>query len=493
MKRFFSAFLIVVSVAAAGCGYNFKKAIDQVVAAPPVVQPVPPAVAPPVSDARTVAATVYDADTDARIIGAEVTLDDHPAHVAKTNADGYATFQLGLLPSSQLTVTADNYATYSGHVDLPAGNYDIPTVRLHALTVPLPGKDDFIRNYQGNFGSIKVPGCGFYNDSLFDPVVLLGTWVRDKACFEKAMAAHAERNDNRVVVDPRSDYHDGQGGALLDLWHDPAQFRAFLLDVRRHVNALGEHFEVLLFNSADGHIPSFLVNGAEGVPDPLAESHFEADVRAMAAATRDLVAGTATCWECRHQRNYITPGAYGRIGKIVAREYPKAWHGQHLVSGSSSWSSWNCDPASADAATQNPPCTVANSHMEGDDPYRGNELLPWTKCAAEGWCDGILYQFHVGDDYLNPDNHPNYTGQPGALGRFFEIAVRMGKDPWSLAAKRGSDPRWPLNGGLDVLAFENIYDAYNDRSTEAYGIAFCKRALAIGGWGCGSASYRRPR
>jgi hypothetical protein len=130
--------------------------------------------------------------------------------------------------------------------------------------------------------------------------------------------------------------------------------------------------------------------------------------------------------------------------------------------------------------------------MEGDDPYRGNELAPWVTCVADGWCDGILYQFHVGDEYLNPDNHPNYTGQPGALGRFFEIAVRMGRDPWSIASKRGSDPRWPLNGGVDVLAFEFIYDAYNGRSTEAYGIEFCKRALAIGGWGCGSASYRRP-
>ena len=85
-------------------------------------------------------------------------------------------------------------------------------------------------------GSIKVPGCGFHNDSLFDPVVLLVTWTNNKPCFEKAMQAHAVRGDNRVVVSPRADYHGGQGGGIVDLWHDPATFRAFLVDIRRHVN-----------------------------------------------------------------------------------------------------------------------------------------------------------------------------------------------------------------------------------------------------------------
>ena len=31
-------------------------------------------------------------------------------------------------------------------------------------------KVDFVRNYQGNFGGIKVPGCGFHHDTMFDPV-----------------------------------------------------------------------------------------------------------------------------------------------------------------------------------------------------------------------------------------------------------------------------------------------------------------------------------
>jgi hypothetical protein len=348
-------------------------------------------------------------------------------------------------------------------------------------------KRDFIEHYQGNFGSIKVPGCGFYNDSLFDPVVLLGTWTRDKACFEKAMEAHAARGDNRVVIDPRSDYHDGQGGALLDLWHDPQTFARFVRDVRAHRNNRGEHFKVFLFLSADGHIDSFLQRGAEGVPNLDAEAHFRADVELLAAETRDLIDGTAPCWECRHQRNYETPGTFKRNLRVVADAFPNAWHGVHLIAESSSWSSWNCDPETDSS------CTPAAAHMEGDDPYRGNELAPWVTCVADRTCDGIAYQFKDGDVYTNPDAHPNYTGHPGALGRYFEIVVRMGRDPWSLATYRpGVDARWPLNGGVDVLAFENIYDAYNDRSTEAYGIEFCKRALAIGGWGCGSASWRRP-
>ncbi len=73
-------------------------------------------------------------------------------------------------------------------------------------------KVDFVRNYQGNFGGIKVPGCGFHHDTMFDPVSLLVTWTSNRPCFERAMQAHAERGDNRVVVDPRADYHGGEGG-----------------------------------------------------------------------------------------------------------------------------------------------------------------------------------------------------------------------------------------------------------------------------------------
>ena len=135
-----------------------------------------------------------------------------------------------------------------------------------------------------------------------------------------------------------------------------------------------------------------------------------------------------------------------------------------------------------------------------DRPSLSIKLLNHASCLMEmgevsllsdPWFSGTCFRGGWGLQYLNPDAHPNYTGQPGALGRYFEIAVRMGRDDWSKASKRNSDPRWPLNGGVDVLAFEFIYDAYNNRSTEAYGIAWCKRALAIGGWGCGSGSWRR--
>ena len=84
-----------------------------------------------------------------------------------------------------------------------------------AAAAPPLDKVDFIRNYQGNFGGIKVPGCGFYNDSL-------SIWCRCSSrgrtigpVFEKAMQAHAIRGDNRVVVDPRADYHGGQGGRSI--------------------------------------------------------------------------------------------------------------------------------------------------------------------------------------------------------------------------------------------------------------------------------------
>jgi hypothetical protein len=51
-------------------------------------------------------------------------------------------------------------------------------------------KVDFVRNYQGKFGGIKVPGCGFHHDTMFDPVSLLVTWTRNRPCFERAMQAH---------------------------------------------------------------------------------------------------------------------------------------------------------------------------------------------------------------------------------------------------------------------------------------------------------------
>ena len=350
---------------------------------------------------------------------------------------------------------------------------------------PLGTKADFIRNYQGNFGGIKVPGCGFHNDVMFDPVVILVTWTSNRPCFEKAMQAHAARGDNRVVVDPRADYHGGQGGGPIDLWHDPGTFARFLKDVRSHVNNRGEHFKVLVFLAADGHIGSFLKNGQEGVPDPDAEAHFARDIGALAAAAADQIDATAVCWECRNQRNYLTPGSYERNGQLIAKLFPGAWHGQHLSENSSSWSSLKCDPASKD-----PGCTPENSGIEGDDPNGGNGVMAWSRCLRDGWCDGLLFEFEAGAGYLKPAARPNYTGFPGALGRYWEVVVRLGNDPRSIATAAGNRHGWPQ---ADVLAFEFILDAYNNRSDEAYSVAWCKQALAIGGWGCGSASWRRPR
>ena len=186
---------------------------------------------------------------------------------------------------------------------------------------PLTGKREFVQNYQGNFGSIKVPDCGLFNDSLFDPILLV-KYVNDRPCYEKMMQAHADRGDNRVVVDPRADYHGGQGGGIVDWWHEPARFAEFLGDIRSHVNKWGEHFEALVFLAGDGHIGSFIQR--EGVPNLAAEAHWADDLRALAAAAAGEIAGTATCWECRHQKDYITPGGYERAGKLIAQLFPSA-------------------------------------------------------------------------------------------------------------------------------------------------------------------------
>jgi hypothetical protein len=342
------------------------------------------------------------------------------------------------------------------------------TANMSAAPAQPLDKTRFIREYQGNFGGIKVAGCGFHNDVVFDPVSLLVSWTSDRPCFEKAMAAHAERGDNRVVVDPRADYHGGEGGGPVDLWHDPATFARFLDDVRGHVNNRGEPFKVLVFLSGDGHIASFLDGKREGTPDRDAEAHFERDVRALAAAAADRMDATAICWECRPQRNYMTAGSYERFGRLVAILFPGAWHGQHLTLASSSW----------------------GAAGGGGEDQRGGGPALWTECLREGWCDGLLYQFESGGAYLMPAAHPNYTGHAGALGRYFEVAIRLGNDPQSAATAAGNRHGWPQ---ADLLAFEFIFDAYNNRSDEAYSIEWCKKALAIGGWGCGSASWRRPQ
>jgi len=101
----------------------------------------------------------------------------------------------------------------------------------------------------------------------------------------------------------------------------------------------------------------------------------------------------------------------------------------------------------------------------------------------------LLFQFDSGARYLEPASHPNYTGLPGALGRYWEVITRLGNDPQAAAKAAGNRRGWPQ---VDVVAFEFIFDAYHNRSDEAYSIDWCRKALAIGGWGCGSASWRRP-
>lgn len=405
----------------------------------------------------------------------------------RVSADGYLFAQLpadrlktrihmraaGFLPfdSGDLVVTDLTGQNSLGNHNFFVLTEDVPPVR------PIPSKASFIQNYQGNFGSIKVPGCGFFNDSLFDPVALLVSWTNNRPCFETAMQAHASRNDNRVVVDPRADYHGGQGGGIIDLWHDPATFAAFVSDIRRHQNAAGEPFEVLLFTAADGHIPSFLAR--DGHQNLTELEHWTRDVDGILEAVGSQVAGVTPCWECRHQRDYMRPATFEAMGKHLRAKLPAAWVGVHLIQGSSSVSSWRCGNAA------DPACDA-----EPDDPFIGSEPGFWSKCRADGWCDGLLFQFEAGDPYTNPAAHPNYTGQPGALGRYWEVIVRLGNDPQSAATAGGNRHGWVQ---ADVLAFEFIYDAYNNRSTEAYGVDWCKRALAIGGWGCGSGSYRRQR
>jgi len=165
----------------------------------------------------------------------------------------------------------------------------------------------------------------------------------------------------------------------------------------------------------------------------------------------------------------------------IRQAFPDAWLGVHLIQGSSSWSSWRCDPL-IDA-------TCDPSNAEGDDPNRGNEPKAWERCTAAGWCDGLLFQIEAGDVFLNPHAYPNYTGFDGWAGRYWEIAVRLGNDPWSQASSGGNHHGWVRQ--VDLIAFEFIYDRFHNRTDEATLIKRCQEALAIGGWSCGSASWRR--
>jgi hypothetical protein len=414
----------------------------------------------PASDAPwSVACVVTDADSGQPVPGATCFSDGLRG---TANADGYVL--IGRLPagSRNMVATADGYQ--GGSTPFTNDHQQDVRVALTADVPPVLDRREFARTYQGNFGTIKVPGCGLHLDHLFDPF-LLPLWRDNKPCFEQALEAHAVRNDNRIVVSPRADYN-GQM-PLVDLWHDPSTFLAFLRDIRRHRNRRGESFRTLVFLGADGHQPRLIQSF--GVPDLDAEAHWLADIQRLASLTADQTDGTAICWECRHVVDYLTPGTFERAGSLIARVYPQAWHGVHLVQDSSSWSRWE---------------------TEVDDPNHGNELAAWWSCTRAGWCDGLLYQMTAGDTYVHPDNYPGYNGQAGPFTRWKEIVERLGNDPRSAATSGGDRHGWPQ---VDVLNFEHIYDAYtSDTTDEAYAIAFCQRALELGGWGCGSASFRRP-
>jgi hypothetical protein len=325
---------------------------------------------------------------------------------------------------------------------------------------PVP-RERFAVEYQGNFGGITVPGCRLYNDILFDPQ-LLPMWLQDRPCFDRSMAAHAARGDNRVVVSPAICYHGGEAGPCADIWHEPQRFREFLEAIRRHRNARGETIEPLVVWIQDEHFRSFLRSGREGTPDPQAEAHAVKDLEAMAAVTRDLISGHSLAWEPRPQREWMTAGTYERLATRMRQLWPDAWIGVHLTQDSSSWTS-------AEGG-------------EGDDPNRGDRTLSWQRCRKAGWCDGLLFQAAAGDAFINPERHPNYTGRPGWAGRWLEIVQRLG------AGSRG----WPR---VDLVFWEAVYDAYHGRVDEQVQIARCKEALSIAAEhgvrsSCGSASHR---
>jgi hypothetical protein len=447
----------------------------------PIRPPAPPAT-------FNVGCIVSSASTGARVPGARCAVG---AFAGETNADGYVLlYNIPAAAAASLEIRAAGYVDQA--IPIAVQTHHDEHVALARALRPAPDRETAIRAYQGNFGSIVLPGCGLPRDMLFDPVVLLRTWTFDRPCFERAIAEHARRGDNRVAIDPRADYNGDP--PVVDLWHEPARFAEYVADIRAHVNSRGEAFEVLLFTAADGHIGSFI--GSDGRASADALAHWDRDVRALAAALGPTVALVTPCWECRHQRDYAHPATIRAMLQTLRAAFPAAWLGMHLSAGSSSVSSWPCDPDRVEGGVRaqdrpaGDPLFCGAWNAEPDDPYRGDEIRFWRDARAEGIVDGLLYQFEVGDPYLNADAYPCYGGPfPGALCRWWEVVARLGADPWSTATAGGDRHGWPQ---ADVLAFEFIYDAYYGRSTEAAGIAWCQRALAIGGWGCGSASYRRP-
>ena len=146
-------------------------------------------------------------------------------------------------------------------------------------------------------------------------------------------------------------------------------------------------------------------------------------------------------------------------------------------------------------------CTI--DPYDADDPARGNEPGAWAYMRDQGLVDEFLYQFDFGGEWMyaasypsNPEAAPTLDTR-GALSRYWDIVVRLGDDPWSLATACATPGYCGRRGWrqVPVVAWEAIYDRYWDRDpatvTEAYQNEMCRKALALGGWHCGFASVRR--
>lgn len=366
---------------------------------------------------------------------------------------------------------------------------DLGELHLRATVTdpPLLDKVTLIRTAQENFGAIKLAGCDLHMNALFDPF-LLERWVNNRPCFERMMAEHARRNDNTVTVDPRAGYH---GFNDIDAWHQPELFTAFIRDVRRHTNAMGEHFRVRVFLGGDGHI--------DNMRSPGAFEHWQADVTSLAIYAAPYVEFVVPCWECRHDNSWVSAKLYYDMLAFAGQRFPRAVHSVHLVSGSSAPSSWPCDPfqPGSCAPGEGPPSN------DIDDPARGSEPGAWPYMLNRGLVDEFLYQFDTGGQFMYWPTYPaNADAAPGqdtrgALGRWWDIVVRLGDDPWSRDTACAASGFCGRRGWrqVPIKAWEFIYDRYWDRDpatvTEDFQNAFCRKALALGAWGCGSASVRR--
>jgi len=457
----------------------------------PLPPPQPPT--PPMPIVRTVVMTVRDA-SGAIVQAGSVTVSDDFSHVIDcTWGNDRATCDV-------TNVIQPGWQTYVRVFDVPQMDaYDMriaqlpdePTVdigEIHLVATiidpPLIDKTTVIRTAQENFGGIKLAGCGLHLDNLFDPF-LLERWVNDRPCFERMMSEHAVRNDNMVSIDPNSGY---SGFNTIDLWHDPATVTAFVRDIRRHRNAVGEPFRVRLFLGGDAHFPDMRAQGAW--------EHWQRDVSALAAMAAPYVDAVVPCWECRHDNSQASAKIFYDMLAFAGQQFPRAVHSVHLVAGSSAPSSWPCDPLIYCAPGDGPPANDA------DDPVRGNEPNSWVYMLDRGLADEFLYQmdfdrqFRDWQDYPpNPDALPTQDTR-GALSRWWDIVVRLGDDPWSTGTACATPGYCERRGWrqVPVKAWEFIYDFYWNRDPkvdEAFLKDYCQHALALGGWGCGSASVRR--